>query len=208
MKSGELRQAAAAWLVHRGWTVEGVSALGTARQDVSAVDIVATNNVRRRFLFVQHWIWFDPDDFEVDDLWVPRFDMPSDNERRSIVCLNHCRAWAAWVDESLWFKLEDVGGRLLVPRADVKPVAVPWRLWAFDVVPEWLAVGWPNLRRPGTAGVPSTWRFHPNWTPEAAEAIKASTIENKTSGPWQSLGWYRYFKKTGDELGLPWAAND
>jgi len=219
MIRSEFYDAACMWLEHQRWEVAEAFEIGGTDDEFDAVEITATKeNQSKVFMVLQHRFWFDPLDFvfsgdsEANHFRVPKYG-PLDDTKRAILCFNRCRAYAVFVPEFAERRcgfLETT--RDWVHREDLNCLAVPWRIWALDEIPEWLQRGWPNprLEAQGTVGKKDDWQFHPSWCVEVMKHAEAyqrlpTRLEDSTDFQLKSKKWYRAFLETGDDLILPWA---
>ena len=219
MIKSEFYDAACTWLQHQRWKIAESYEVGGTDEGFEAVEILATKeNESKIFLCFQHRFWFDPSDYQFqgdsdsNHFRVPKCE-PLDEKPRAILCFNHCRAYAVFVPESAQRKCGFMEStREWIHREDLTCLAVPWRLWALDDIPEWLQRGWPNPMpdREGNIGERAKWQFHPSWCVEIMKLAEAyqrlpTSVGESSDKYLINRKWYDAFLETGDDLILPWA---
>ena len=203
--------AAISWLEHRKWSINDQTDLIMVDPDSIGCVINATQKgSTQTFVVIQHSHWFDPLDFVDNDFICPALaDQPFDYINFSTLVFNSCRAYAVFIKPEALDRSEAHFGRVKFKREDLTMISCPWRIWAFDCLPEWLQRGWPNpvLGKRGETGKPETWQFHPEWCEQVmieSEPFNPLPLKYKP-GDWRDAKWYKSWIADPDELTLPWS---
>lgn len=213
------------WFTHTKNKVLSAVEVGGTERGVKAMKFVVEKDGKRsKILILQHWVFFCPQDFkepedgaDINHFVIPANDLVYTNfdhdDHHAILCFNSSRTYAVYVAANCWnFANQLEGGKKLIHRDDCLVIACPWRIWALDVLPEWLQRGWPNPVNGycGEVGNRASWEFHPNWSVEAMKAAEGCKRlpTNPDEAPdffdWRAKGFYRAWLEDPDDMLLPW----